>query len=129
MLRAGHVRLRERHVAVARRQLPHLIVQQRPSVAMPQDGCRAPRLTRLLRFLFIRATEGPRSEWPFAIRMGSITEPRDSPNEPQARPPGGFQSAFNMGSPIEPLETLSRVSHANGAKGFQTATLPPLANA
>ena len=31
-----------------------------------------------------------------AVRMGSIIEPRDSPNEPQARPPGGFPSAFNQ---------------------------------
>ena len=40
---------------------------------------------------------------PFAVQMGSITEPRDSPNEPHtASPPGGFQSAFTRGSAIEP---------------------------
>ena len=35
---------------------------------------------------------GPTSwaEWPFAAQMGSITEPRDSPNEPHASPPAGF---------------------------------------
>jgi len=47
---------------------------------------------------------------PFAGSNGFNTEPRDSPNEPQARPPGGFPSAFNKGSPIEPsIESLSRV--------------------
>ena len=34
------------------------------------------------------------SAWQFAVQMGSITEPRDSPNEPHARPPGGFLSAL-----------------------------------
>ena len=39
---------------------------------------------------------------------GSISEPRDSPNESHASPPGGFPSALNRGSPIEPcIETLS----------------------
>ena len=33
---------------------------------------------------------------------GFNTEPRDSPNEPQACPPDGFRSASNRGSPIEP---------------------------
>ena len=32
-----------------------------------------------------------------------ITETRHSPNEPHASPPGGFPSAFNRRSPIEPL--------------------------
>jgi hypothetical protein len=31
---------------------------------------------------------------------GFNTEPRDSPNEPHAIPPGGFPSAFNRGSPV-----------------------------
>jgi len=30
----------------------------------------------------------------------SNIEPRDSPNEPQASPPGGFPSAFKRGSPL-----------------------------
>ena len=30
-------------------------------------------------------------------------QPHDSPNEPHASPPGGFPSAFNRASPIEPL--------------------------
>ena len=49
--------------------------------------------------------KGP--EWPFAVQMGSINEPRDSPNEPHASSPGGFPSAFNRGSPVEPsIEAL-----------------------
>ena len=42
------------------------------------------------------------------------SEPRDSPNEPHARPPGGFPSAFNTGFPIEPsYRNDSPSSHAN----------------
>ena len=45
------------------------------------------------------------------------TEPRDSPNEPHASPPGGFPSAFNRGFPIEPsIETVSRV-HKRTVRG------------
>ena len=53
-------------------------------------------------------------------------EPRASPNEPHASPPGGFPSAFNRGSPIEPSnETVSGV-HTRTVRGvFQRATLPP----
>jgi len=36
-----------------------------------------------------------------AVQMGSMNEPRDSPNVPQASPPDGFPSAFN---PIEPSD-------------------------
>jgi len=34
---------------------------------------------------------------PFAVQMGSMNEPRDSPNEPHASAPGGFPSAFIKG--------------------------------
>ena len=43
---------------------------------------------------------------------GSMTEPRDSPNEPQAGPPGGFTSALNRGSLIEPSWNIApRFTH------------------
>ena len=62
------------------------------------------------RVLEVRAGSAHTSEWPCCRSYGLNTEPRDSPNEPQASPPGGFPSAFNRGSPIEPsIETLSRV--------------------
>jgi len=49
----------------------------------------------------------------FISVVGHNTEPRDGPNEPQAHPLGGFPSALNRGSPIEPSgETLSRVHSA-----------------
>ena len=58
-------------------------------------------------------------ETPFAVRMGST-------NDPQARPLGGFPSAFNRGSPMEPsIETVVPSSHANGCAGFRRATLTP----
>ena len=71
-------------------------------------------------------------EWPFAVRMGSITEPHDSPNEPHASPLSGFPiRAFNRGSPIEPsIETLSR-GHtrepqcARVRKGFHSVSHSP----
>jgi len=36
-------------------------------------------------------------------QMSSITEPRESPNEPHACPAGGFSSAFNRSSPYRTL--------------------------
>ena len=41
----------------------------------------------------------PSAGWPFAVQIVQYT-PR--PNEPHACPLGGFPSAFNRGSPIEP---------------------------
>ena len=55
---------------------------------------------------------------------GSRTEPRDSPNEPQALPTGGFPSAFKKALPLSsPLsKRLSRV-HTRPVRGFQRASL------
>ena len=70
---------------------------------------------------------------------GFNTEPHDTPNEPHARPPGGFPSAFNRGFPIEPsVETLSRVhtrtqvrgvpkGHSSGGEPRQLASFCELA--
>jgi len=61
---------------------------------------------------------GRQPDRPFAVQIGFNTEPRDSPNEPQKPgPPGGFPSAFNRGSPVEPsIETLSRL-HTRTVRG------------
>ena len=51
-------------------------------------------------------------------------EPRDSPNEPHASPPGGFPSAFNRASPLSrPL--LKRCPEFTGERceGSRNATL------
>jgi len=48
---------------------------------------------------------------------GFNTEPRDSSKEPKASPAGGFLSAFNRASFIDPsIETLSRV-HTRTVRG------------
>ena len=59
---------------------------------------------------------GTKPEWPFAVQKVKQLN-HDSPNEPHASPPGGFPSAFNYVSPMEPsIETLSRV-HTRTMRG------------
>jgi len=49
-------------------------------------------------------------EWLFAVQMGSILNHAKAQMNHELSPPGGFPSAFNRGSLIEPyIETLSRV--------------------
>ena len=51
------------------------------------------------------------------------TEPRNSPNEPHASPPGGFPSAFNKGLPCRALlieNVVPEFTRENGARGLST---------
>jgi len=67
------------------------------------EGCRREQLAPL-------AGRRPCDRAAVCGSNGFNTEPRDSPNEPHASPPGGSPSACNRERPsIEPsIETLSR---------------------
>ena len=58
------------------------------------------------------------------FKWGSITEPRDSPNEPHDSPPGGFPSAVNRRCPNNPsIERWFPSPHTREkCEGFQKAT-------
>ena len=60
---------------------------------------------------------GSAQRGPFAVQMGLITEPRDSPNEPQASLPGGYRPSIWALLSNPSIETFVLSSHANGAKG------------